>query len=1437
MENYRINTNIGKDQNLIVELNQDYDLLEILSLKFTQKEIYTSICSDYGVVCGRVSTNNGFGIPSANVSIFIPLSEDDEDDPVITSLYPYKSVSDTNEDGYRYNLLPHIKQHGGHEPTGTFPDQLDILSREEYLIVFEKYYKYTVKTNDAGDFMIWGVPIGTHTLHIDIDLSNIGCFSLRPDDFLRKGFGVDDFKSMYEFKSSTNIESLPQIKTFNKTVEVYPFWGNVDLCQIGITRTDFDLSEQGIKLEPKALLIGGTYTDSGKMSVNKNCEPRKGMGRKCDLMTRPGNIEFIRFTPYYDDNNRPILEYLDIKEDFGEDGSFLTSIPMNMDYVITNELGENEYTNNPNKGIPTSGCYRIRINLNNDDLDRTRTVGSYLVPNIREFTSDLNRSYAFSLNYDDYPVRAIDDLILNTNEDGFYVPQDYFFRFTYNKVYTVSSFQESYVHNGNSRRYLGIKDILPNEENDCSGTVVTPPVNFGTKNENFQLLMSNITLFIEHLNNLVTLTFFNIIVKIFHGLADIVSLRKEGSPKIHQFAYKIQENSQRKLYLITYPECEECGGDDETESVQTGGLPNLFCEVGTLTWMGGGNILPSYNTTLEEGCEDVILIPNPTYMVDNIDNYYFEYEGQELFFNETNKFWLGVSLFGGLFYTDENGIFNNPGQIIKIYSRLTYMEPENYDIQSESGCGIYDTPYNEKLIKIYNCHVGDIITGLTRDQYISLGNPPIVSTIISDEQDKLELTCEEEQYTRISNSGQSEFQNGVFSIVPGTQSNRRLFDILKEYRKRKRVGTLFCGGIVNFSFIENWLSGSLYFFQFKSKEKEKKDYNKMKFCKDLIHYSEIDNKFYYKVTQYDPNSEAWGKTITNYNQIKLGRPTTFVDLGPRDEFIKEICIDKTLDSNCSVSRSIGASSYQNFGELIAMGINYRMDVSNNDFYVNNFFDNRGFESGGFSKLKVFDGDLLQLISINNEVGIEEFDLQNPKYSGYNYSDLDPELYPEFFKKDGNYGPLPITLLLDEDGAKIRSCLNEPGRLTESSQNIPFHLWDKKGYGFGGSNSNILDDQSWDFSGVTVLPLQGMSFGFKYSDHEYLLLPITNTFSGLTKSIEGSTVIPEFDVMETTDNHDIYGGQYPGFTYLYITDGDELSPIAGTLYTRYGSEDTWDEKEWGITNNFIIPRSEDYYETHKQILSTPFSFYFGLRPGKTGVDKLIEKYGPKNAFSVTNDEFTLIPDSTCLPPQLLSVKYLYSTNFLVTVSFIEQSCSNLIIQFSQTPYLASGDIYGTTVSCTSDYHMVSVPEVNGSPWWFRVKQTCGDGNESDWVRSLGISDTITPTPSPSSAPFVTPYPTPTPSYVPYCSPINVYSVTRDGNYLNIESDSPVNCSGTVIQYKRIESSTWTTDNMYCGGGQLEIDLIPGKTWVFRVMQHCDNGGSSQFGEIFTFTDGI
>ena len=60
-KSYRVRTQVGVDKSVVVNLDQDFDFLEILSLKLSQSEIYTRQCSDYGVIAGRVSVNDGYG--------------------------------------------------------------------------------------------------------------------------------------------------------------------------------------------------------------------------------------------------------------------------------------------------------------------------------------------------------------------------------------------------------------------------------------------------------------------------------------------------------------------------------------------------------------------------------------------------------------------------------------------------------------------------------------------------------------------------------------------------------------------------------------------------------------------------------------------------------------------------------------------------------------------------------------------------------------------------------------------------------------------------------------------------------------------------------------------------------------------------------------------------------------------------------------------------------------------------------------------------------------------------------------------------------------------------------------------------------------------------------------------------------------------------------
>ena len=610
-KSYRIRTEPGVNKQIRVNIEQDFDFLEILSLKLRQEEIYTRFCADYGVVTGRVIANGGFGVPNANISIFIPLSEIDENDPIISTLYPYKSLRDKNEDGYRYNLLPYVKEYDGHTPTGTFPDREDVLTRKEVLEVYEKYYKYTVRTNDSGDFMIVGVPLGVQKIVMDLDLSNMGQFSLRPADLVRMGMGVPSQFNGKQFKSSEDIDSLPQIVHSVQDIDISSFWGDGDVCDVGITRVDFDLRDLGIEIQPHSIFMGSLFSTTEQDFLRKNCKSKSDTGNLCDTVTGPGQMLSIRQTIDVDENGDPILEVYNVENNgyvIDDNGVWLMELPMNVDYVVTNEFGEQVISQDPSVGIPTKGKYRFKIKwMDESGLNADVMRANYLIPNIREngwtgsLTSqrptddEINKSYAFSLNWEDY----YDKNVAINCEDTFY-------EFYYNKVYTVASHIDRFKWGLNRARHLGIKEIT---DRTCQSEVNKMPTNDAQRNFDLLFFLFNLFLTIVGFLIIVLIPVIHIAMWVYNIIIKIITVIIKAINKIIKAVCKVvcwafpkrlpcsscdrdainvpDEPGGRgiSLPMMAYPDCEACpceadlltaDEDDDTivQMLNTYELPN-----------------------------------------------------------------------------------------------------------------------------------------------------------------------------------------------------------------------------------------------------------------------------------------------------------------------------------------------------------------------------------------------------------------------------------------------------------------------------------------------------------------------------------------------------------------------------------------------------------------------------------------------------------------------------------------------------------------------------------------------------------------------------------------------------------------------------------------------------------------------------------------------
>ena len=213
---------------------------------------------------------------------------------------------------------------------------------------------------------------------------------------------------------------------------------------------------------------------------------------------------------------------------------------------------------------------------------------------------------------------------------------------------------------------------------------------------------------------------------------------------------------------------------------------------------------------------------------------------------------------------------------------------------------------------------------------------------------------------------------------------------------------------------------------------------------------------------------------------------------------------------------------------------------------------------------------------------------------------------------------------------MRGCLNN--RLGDYSQPVPFYLWDKKGEGFGlyGDGS---DTQSWDRYHIASMPLQRIfsindvtsnvsNYVMKGEGEEYLLRPMTITHNNIF--IPGDyeeDIIERFNYISNSAPN-TGSGMASGYTeaevWLHVTSGTTSSPDSG--YTYVVVNKTWTLQTTPYingTNEIFLYQTAQNYNGNKQVLSTPFLFYFGLRPQNTSLDLLNKFYGPKGAFPPTD----------------------------------------------------------------------------------------------------------------------------------------------------------------------------------------------------------------------------
>ena len=428
--NIRIPIDLNSDDKVInVKLDQEFDNLEILSLKISSSDTYTRQCSDYGVIVGRVMLNSGFGVQNAKVNVFIPITAEDSDRPEITEIYPFDSINTTFQNGVRYNLLPRVRntKNQSHRSVGNFPDQSDFANYPQYVEVMDKYYKYTTVTNESGDYMIFGVPTGQHDIIMDFDLFDTNSFELTANDLVEQISlnnsieqlttllnanantnedienvdRVPGFKYLgnnnYEIDVKTNLNEMPNIFHQVKQITVSPFWGDNDACDVGITRCDFKIN---YKYTPTAIFFGFIQTTDKSFYIDVDYTFFSPAGNEKPEIYGKDSVAVNEYGSLSQFQKLEVVVYrLDDKLNPGSrkrlgvytgsfyNGIFRITLPMYTDYYITDESGELIPTNDTTLGIPTKGYYAFEIYDTDDGFtNRREPFGDFeqnTVPGIR----------------------------------------------------------------------------------------------------------------------------------------------------------------------------------------------------------------------------------------------------------------------------------------------------------------------------------------------------------------------------------------------------------------------------------------------------------------------------------------------------------------------------------------------------------------------------------------------------------------------------------------------------------------------------------------------------------------------------------------------------------------------------------------------------------------------------------------------------------------------------------------------------------------------------------------------------------------------------------------------------------------------------------------------------------------------------------------------
>jgi len=397
-------------------------------------------------------------------------------------------------------------------------------------------------------------------------------------------------------------------------------------------------------------------------------------------------------------------------------------------------------------------------------------------------------------------------------------------------------------------------------------------------------------------------------------------------------------------------------------------------------------------------------------------------------------------------------------------------------------------------------------------------------------------------------------QNGCYVICDKDLAIASDLKSFSEWKSRFLMGFAICRNVFGMTFTNNWINGVLYMPGFQNDKIypgiEVKNPTYV-YCKEKIVFKEENNSFFYRSSPFNGITFV-GMENSQFddnlgNEYFLGNPTTLVDLGPKDNIIKNVCAQPEFQGY--VLDRLKATSFQGVSDLMQFFIVSRLTNAN--------FLQKILGSGDSSISELFsrpaqkiDGDFAQLNSINNEIGVVPFS---------------PESYSQ---NQLFYGatPKPVVGVFFSSDTITRDYIS-PGR------EIFIDTTSKFGYNTFGHKTQQVPMYRW---GIKQGDTQSPSiFGGELNN--WLTSPsnfYTAPYQGIDR-LNDSTYFPSFVKHPT--------GQRPGYIYSSLESKDSNGNVTGFTYDGFFKSPS---------NNIIV--------------GAPYHFYFGLKKGKTAFDIFLTK---------------------------------------------------------------------------------------------------------------------------------------------------------------------------------------------------------------------------------------